>query len=141
MFIPHHVSHVSCQVSGVRCQVYFFLQSCGANRWRACYQQGLPCLDSWWVGEYICWFWEIFSIGNFRYLHPFCAIAHCLHFLDDYGLMMMIIMIFLLFLLFPLLLFLLSATASFLLFSANVSINMSTGPKLKHFLEGTLLAC
>ena len=47
------VSHVRCQVSSVRCQVsgvtyiyifIYFLQSCGASRWRVCYQRGLPCL-------------------------------------------------------------------------------------------------
>ena len=34
-----------CQVSSVTCQVshsFFLLQSCGASRWRVCYQWGLP---------------------------------------------------------------------------------------------------
>ena len=44
-----HMSRITCQVSGVRCQVthifilyIFFLQSCGASRWKVCYQRGLP---------------------------------------------------------------------------------------------------
>ena len=58
MFIPHYVSCVMCHVSPVTCQqkklhIYFdFLfypsekigQSCGASRWRVCYQRGLPRL-------------------------------------------------------------------------------------------------
>ena len=41
----HHVSHVRCQVSGVRCLVSyisFFGQSGGASRWRVYNQQGYP---------------------------------------------------------------------------------------------------
>ena len=72
MLTPHHVSHVMyhvscvmCQVSGARCQVSgdrcnFFLflsffpgQSCGASRWRVCYQRGLPCLVYPDIGNFI----------------------------------------------------------------------------------------
>ena len=51
MFIPHHVPHVMCHKSGVRCQVsgvkfflFFFGQRGGASRLRVCYQRGLPPL-------------------------------------------------------------------------------------------------
>ena len=41
-----HMWRVMCQVSGVKCQVYFFLsfQGGGASRGRVCYQGGLPRL-------------------------------------------------------------------------------------------------
>ena len=77
-----HVSRVTCHVSGVTCQVshvtFFFGE---ANRWRVCYQRGLPRL--------VCYVLLIFirddsynltlhkvhsmtSINNFYkvYLHP-----------------------------------------------------------------------
>ena len=56
MFTPHHVSHVTCDVSqvryhvsGVTCHIfflffYFFLQIGWASLWRVCYQRGLPRL-------------------------------------------------------------------------------------------------
>ena len=42
MFTPHHVSHVTCHMSGVTLHVS--LQRGGASWWRVCYQRGLPRL-------------------------------------------------------------------------------------------------
>ena len=45
----HPQSHVTCQVSGVRCQVsffFFFWTNWWDSRWRVSYQRGLPCLVS-----------------------------------------------------------------------------------------------
>ena len=41
-FTPHHVSHVTCPMSRVRCHMSLFY--CGAFRGRVCYQRGLPRL-------------------------------------------------------------------------------------------------
>ena len=37
-----HMSAVTCQVSGVTCHMsdFFLGKSCGASRWRVCYQLG-----------------------------------------------------------------------------------------------------
>ena len=36
--------HVTCRVSHVTCNFFFFLQCCEAYWWRVCYQRGLPRL-------------------------------------------------------------------------------------------------
>ena len=48
LHVTYHVSCLTCQVSGVRYQVFFFFfffgPSGGARLWRVCYQRNLPRL-------------------------------------------------------------------------------------------------
>ena len=44
VFTPHHVSHVTCPMSGVTIFVLIFLQNYGACLGRVCYERGLPRL-------------------------------------------------------------------------------------------------
>ena len=43
--VTSHMSHVTCHMSHLFIYfIFFFGQSCGAYRWRVCYQRGLPRL-------------------------------------------------------------------------------------------------
>ena len=82
LFTTSHVSRITCHLPHIMFFVVFFLQICGASRWRVCYQRGLTRLVFSWTRN----IFVVFTLLYRRYRLLYIAIYYRrqkLDFTDD----------------------------------------------------------